>query len=186
MIEKFLTMLPQWLQDEMQNSTQAIPEEHRRMEYVIGLARRNIEKGTGGPFGAAVFERGSGKLIAVGVNLVMRSNCSHAHAEMIAIALAEQKLGVYSLSEAPGEYELVSSCEPCSMCFGAIPWSGVTRVVSGAKDADARSIGFDEGPKPNSWVSALEERGIEVVEGLCRDEALGVMRAYVESGGVIY
>ncbi len=186
MIEKFLTMLPSWLQEEMTNSAHVLPTEMERMKYVIDLALRNVNEGTGGPFAAAIFERSSGKVIASGVNLVLHSNCSHAHAEMIAIALAEQKLGVYSLAEAAGEYELVSSCEPCAMCFGAIPWSGVTRVVSGAMDADARAIGFDEGPKPNSWTAALEERGIEVIEGVCREDAAAVMKAYIEAGGTIY
>ena len=157
------------------------------MRYVIGLSRRNVSEGTGGPFGAAVFEKESGVLLSVGVNLVTRSDCSHAHAEMVALALAEQLLGSYTLHlEGCPEYELVTSCEPCAMCFGAIPWSGVTRVVSGAKDADARAIGFDEGPKLASWGDALRERGIEVHEGVCREEAAEVLRLYAASGGNIY
>ena len=72
------------------------------------------------------------------------------------------------------------------MCFGAIPWSGVRRLVCGARDEDARAIGFDEGPKLPDWVDALEARGIAVVHDVLRDEAVAILRHYQESGGIIY
>ena len=183
LVEKF----PVWFRNELENIGRCYKTEYERMAYVIGLSRRNVTEETGGPFGAAIFDRLSGELVSIGVNLVIRSNCSHAHAEMVAIAIAQQRLENYNLADIEGhEYELVTSCEPCAMCFGAIPWSGVTRVVSGAQDADARKIGFDEGPKPQSWVQALEDRDIEVKEGYCRDEAAEVLELYATSGGEIY
>jgi tRNA(Arg) A34 adenosine deaminase TadA len=67
------------------------------------------------------------------VNVVVTHNCSILHAEMVAIALAQKKLGRYDISdEGKSDYELVASTELCAMCFGAIPWSGVTRLVCGA------------------------------------------------------
>ncbi|MDX1295416.1 MAG: hypothetical protein R3302_04080, partial [Sulfurimonadaceae bacterium] len=69
------------------------------MAYVIGLSRRNVTEETGGPFGAAIFDRLSGELVSIGVNLVIRSNCSHAHAEMVAIAIAQQRLANYNLAD---------------------------------------------------------------------------------------
>ena len=81
--------------------------------------------------------------------------------------------------------ELVSSTEPCAMCFGALPWSGIRRLVCGARDGDARGIGFDEGPKLSSWVSALEGRDIEVVLDVCRDESVKVLKKYLDDGGLI-
>jgi tRNA(Arg) A34 adenosine deaminase TadA len=187
MIDTIISSLPRWLQDEMDKSGQVFESMESRMRYVIELSRRNVAEGTGGPFGAAIFERESGRVVAVGVNLVLHSNCSHAHAEMTAIALAEQKLGSYTLADVPeAPYELVSSCEPCIMCLGGILWSGVSRVVSGASDEDARSIGFDEGPKPPDWAAALRQRGIEVEAGVCREEAAEVIRLYAASGGMIY
>jgi tRNA(Arg) A34 adenosine deaminase TadA len=157
------------------------------MLFVIELAQKNISHGTGGPFGAAVFERATGKPVAVGVNLVVRSSCSHAHAEMVAIALAQHRIGSYTLS-VPGsqEHELVTSCEPCAMCFGAIIWSGITRLVCGASSSDAQSAGFDEGPKPQKWIEELEKRGIEVVTGVCKIEAERVLKNYIDAGGIIY
>jgi tRNA(Arg) A34 adenosine deaminase TadA len=155
------------------------------MELAIELARRNVEQRTGGPFGAAVFEVASGKLVSVGVNLVEASHCSMAHAEMVAVALAQQALGCYDLSAA-GIYELATSVEPCAMCLGAIPWSGLRRVVCGAYGQDAAAIGFDEGAKPADWVGALQQRGIEVIRHVRRDEARAVLQQYAATGGLIY
>jgi tRNA(Arg) A34 adenosine deaminase TadA len=72
------------------------------------------------------------------------------------------------------------------MCFGAIPWSGVTRLVCGARDEDARRIGFDEGPKLSDWQDALKVRGIIVARDVLRKEAVGVLDLYVRLGGPIY
>jgi tRNA(Arg) A34 adenosine deaminase TadA len=161
-----------------------------RMRLVITLSRLNIEHKTGGPFGAAVFEQESGKLIAAGVNIVIAANCSIAHAEIMAISIAQQMLGHYDLSSegmpSAAGYELVTSTAPCAMCLGAIPWSGVQRVICGARDEDARSIGFDEGAKPQDWVSSLESRGITVIQDVLREEALNILSQYRDSGGVIY
>lgn len=157
------------------------------MRFVIGLALTNIVTDTGGPFGAAVFETETGRLISIGVNLVASSRCSLAHAEMVALANAHAALGHFDLG-APGmpRMELVSSCEPCAMCYGAIPWSGVRKVLCGARAWDASAIGFDEGTKPSNWIAALKKRGISVRRDLCRDEAIAVLRCYRKAGGKIY
>jgi tRNA(Arg) A34 adenosine deaminase TadA len=158
-----------------------------RMALVIRLARENVRQGTGGPFGAAVFDIATGRLIAPGVNRVLSLGCSICHAEMMAIAAAQQRIGNFDLGLAgPAGAELVASTEPCAMCFGAVPWSGVRRLVCGARDEDARAIGFDEGPKLADWAGALAARGIAVVRDVLRDEAAAVLREYAESGGVIY
>ncbi len=157
------------------------------MSLAIELSARNVSEGTGGPFGAAIFESDSGRLVSVGVNAVVPNTCSHAHAEMMAIARGQAILGVYDLG-GPGlpEHELVTSCQPCAMCFGAIPWSGIRRLICAASDEEARAIGFDEGPLVEDWVDALQQRGIEVVTGLMREQAAAVLRQYGSSGGEIY
>ncbi len=149
------------------------------MDLAIALARENVRRGSGGPFGAAVFERDTGRLVAVGVNVVVASGLSLAHAEMLALSFAQRASGRVDLG-ARGSiaHELVTSSEPCAMCFGAIPWSGVRQLVCGARASDAEAIGFDEGPKPARWVDALERRGIAVVRDLGRAEARAVLRAY--------
>jgi len=158
-----------------------------RMRLVITLSRLNIEHKTGGPFGAGVFEQESGKLIAPGVNMVIATNCSIAHAEIVSVSIAQKILGNYDLSsEGMPSYELVTSTAPCAMCLGAIPWSGVRRVICGARDEDARNIGFDEGTKPTNWALSLEGRGITIVQDVLREEAKKVLSQYYESGGIIY
>jgi tRNA(Arg) A34 adenosine deaminase TadA len=129
----------------------------------------------------------SGRLISVGVNLVESADCSIAHAEMIAIAVAQRVIGSYDLSgEKDIAYQLVTSTEPCAMCLGAIPWSGVRSVLCGARDEDARSIGFDEGHKPPNWVKSLDSRGISVVRDVLREQAKAVLLEYGRRGGLIY
>lgn len=157
------------------------------MGLAVKLAKLNVEHQTGGPFGAGIFELKVGRLVAVGVNLVESSNCSLAHAEMLAIALAQRVVGRYDLGiEEGAAYELVTSTEPCAMCLGAVPWSGVRSVVCGARDEDARRIGFDEGSKPEHWVESLESRGIRVVRDVLREEAQAVLLDYHKRGGLIY
>ncbi len=177
--------LPAWLRALAQRERCTFASADSRMRFAIELSRQNIEQRTGGPFGAAVFEADTGRLVSVGVNLVEASNCSMAHAEMMAIALAQQALGHYDLGAA-GVYELATTTEPCAMCLGAIPWSGVRRVVCAAHGEDAAAIGFDEGAKPANWVGELQKRGIEVVRDLLRDEARAVLQQYAQSGGLIY
>jgi tRNA(Arg) A34 adenosine deaminase TadA len=179
--------LPAWLQDlAEQQRTQTFENDEAKMRLAIELARQNIDRGTGGPFGAAIFDTTSGRLLAPGVNLVEPAHCSIAHAEMVAITLAQQTIGSYDLSQAGRTCELVTSTEPCAMCLGAIPWSGVRRVVCGAKGEDACAIGFDEGAKPADWVGELTRRGIEVACNVLRDEARAVLTHYTTQGGHIY
>lgn len=162
------------------------------MHLVISASRRNVEEGSGGPFAAAVFQRDSGVLVSLGVNLVVSGKLSMLHAEMVAITLAQQSLGVFDLGgvgmdgRALPAHELVSSCEPCAMCFGAIPWSGVRQLLTGAAAEDAEAIGFDEGPKVGRWQRALEQRNIRVVTGVLRSEAAAVLQEYRCRGGVAY
>ena len=179
--------LPEWIDLFLRGYPDILPSIQDRMSFVIEAAQRNISEATGGPFAAAVFEMESGKLISLGMNLVLSQGLSILHAEMVAFALAQKKLGSYDLGryDLPA-HELVTSIEPCAMCFGAIPWSGVRRVIAGARDADARSIGFDEGPKMKDWRSELEKRGIATLCDINREAAAQVLLNYFLQGGIIY
>jgi len=184
---KIVLQLPGWIESAAADSERIYPTVEERMELVVTLARLNIERETGGPFGAGIFECESGRLVSVGVNLVESANCSVAHAEMVAIAVAQRVIGCYDLSSGKGvTYQLVTSTEPCAMCLGAIPWSGVRSVACGARDEDARSIGFDEGSKPQDWVKSLENRRISVVRDVLREKAKAVLLEYSRQGGLIY
>lgn len=158
-----------------------------RMDLVLALAVEHVQRGSGGPFAAAVFEREAGRLVAVGVNLAVPSHNSVLHAETVALMMAETLLHSHDLgADGMLAHELVSSCDPCAMCLGAALWSGVARLVSGADREDAVAIGYDEGPVFPSSYDYLERAGVEVVRGVRRAEARAVLEAYRATGGVIY
>jgi tRNA(Arg) A34 adenosine deaminase TadA len=187
MLPTTLTLtLPTWVRDVP--PPDALPHLADRMELVLDLAMRNVERGTGGPFAAAVFEQESGRLISVGVNRVVPESSSLAHAEILAIGLAQGALGTYDLG-GPGRprLQLVSSSQMCAMCLGAVVWSGVAQVVYSTTSGDViATVGFDEGPTPPDYSLQLAHRGIGVVAGVMRDRGLEVLRGYVASGGVVY
>ena len=158
-----------------------------RMRLAIAVSRANVERGTGGPFGSAIFESESGRLVAVGMNSVVRlSNCV-LHGETFAFMMAQQVTGSFTLN-APNlpRHELHTSCEPCAMCLGATLWSGVRRVVYGATREDATILNFEEGPVFPQSYKYLEDRGIEIVRQVLRDEAKDVLEFYRAKGGKIY
>lgn len=174
--------LPKWFSDFMAAQGDTFPSQEERMRLAINLAKKNVEHNTGGPFGAVIFSTRTGQLVAAGINIVITAHCSLAHAEMVALALAQQSRNSHILSEC----ELASSTEPCAMCLGAIPWSGVQSLLCGARGADAEAIGFDEGTKPRQWRAALERRGVQVTRNILRDEARAVLQSYKRRGGPVY
>ena len=158
-----------------------------RIGLAIALSRWNVLEETGGPFGAAVFERESGRLVAIGMNLVVPLSNSALHGEMVAFMMAQARRGSYTLAgEGMPEHELATSCEPCAMCLGATLWSGVRRVVCGATRDDALRLDFDEGPVFQASYDYLAARGVEVVRGIRRAEAAAVLALYRQRAGVIY
>ena len=156
-----------------------------RMKFVIHLANQNVQHQTGGPFAAAIFDMDTGQLISVGVNIVVPSHNSCNHAEMVAISLAQQSLQTHHLHQ-QGSFELVTSCEPCAMCFGAMPWSGIQHLSYAATADDAEAIGFDEGAKHPDWIAELEKRGIAVTQEVLRPQAVQVLQNYHKQAGNIY
>jgi tRNA(Arg) A34 adenosine deaminase TadA len=177
---------PSWVADVVDLEKTYVTDVEK-MQLAIAVSRANVERGTGGPFGAAIYEKHSGKLVAVGMNSVVRLNNCTLHGEMVAFMMAQQVVGSFSLSM-PGlpVHELFTSCEPCAMCLGATLWSGVKRVVYGAGREDASRLDFEEGPVFPASYAYLEERGIEIVRDLLRDEAREVLELYRTSSGKIY
>ena len=182
--------LPPWAAGVV-NPSRTCETDDARMALAIELSRRNVEAGTGGPFGAVVFGPDN-HVVAVGVNCVLPLSCSVAHAEIMAFMLAQQTLGRARLNrdvdDRPvGPYTLAASAQPCCQCYGAAVWAGIDRLLIGARSEDVMvETGFDEGPLPTDWVGQLERRGIEVVRDLRRDEARQVLRAYTSGGGARY
>ena len=179
--------LPQWVGKVLPPPTHRYKTDQEKMMLAIELSRLNTENRTGGPFGAAIFDIQSQRLVAPGVNLVQTLCWSGAHAEMVAIAITQKLLDKLDLgSRIEDQYELFSSTEPCAMCLGGITWSGVRRLVYGARDEDARAIGFDEGIKAREWIHEFQLRGIDVMQDVYRDKASRILQAYKRNGGLIY
>lgn len=177
--------LPDWV-DEVVNWDKTYRSDEEKMALAVELSRQNVLRGSGGPFGSAIFAIDSGKLLSVGLNRVVPLHNSTAHGEMMAIMLAEHKLQSFSLAADGIKRELFTSCEPCAMCLGGTLWSGVKRLVYAATADDARAIGFDEGPVYDSSYAYLQQAGVEVVRMVLRDEAKAVLDNYLSRGGAIY
>jgi tRNA(Arg) A34 adenosine deaminase TadA len=177
---------PDWV-DSIVDWNRAYSSDEDRMRVAIAVSRTNVERGTGGPFGAAIFEMQSGRLVAVGMNCVLRYNNCVLHGEMMAFMMANQRVGSFTLNSPQlPSHELHTSCEPCAMCLGATLWSGVQRVVCGAARDDASTLSFEEGPVFPASYHYLEERGIKIVRNVLRDEARAVLELYRRNSGTIY
>jgi len=181
--------LPAWIGDALADVPDAIPDRAERMRLVHALADRNWREGNGGPFAALVAESATGRIVSVGVNVVLGSGVSSGHAEVVALGVAQRAVGGWDLG-ATGlpDHELVVNWRPCVQCYGAAMWSGVRALVVAGSGPELEEITtFDEGPMREDWAAQFEARGIEVVDGLLRKEALDVFRAYrsaVDGGGV--
>ncbi len=177
---------PDWVNDVVDFARRYGSDEDR-MRLAIQLSRVNVERGTGGPFGAAIFEAGSGRLVAVGMNSVVRLDNCTLHGEMVAFMMAQQRVHSYTLNgpQMP-PHDLFTSCEPCAMCLGATLWSGVQRVVYGAAREDASLLSFEEGPVFPESYKYLEDRGIRIDRNVLRDEARAVLELYRANSGTIY
>jgi tRNA(Arg) A34 adenosine deaminase TadA len=176
--------LPAWVHEEIEPE-RIYPDAASRIALAIDLSRLNVQHRTGGPFGAAVFSR-DGRLLGVGVNRVVPTSCSAAHAEVLALATSQQRTQSYRLNAGGSRITLAASAQPCAMCFGALLWAGIDELLVGATGDDVQALArFDEGPLPADWVGELERRGICVQQGLMRDHARDVLREYGESG-IVY
>lgn len=182
--------LPEWAHGVV-DPARTWPGDEAKVRLAIDLSRRNIEAQSGGPFGAAVFDADD-RLVAIGVNRVLPQHCSVAHAETMALMLAQQHLGRARLNRdldgnPVGRYVLATSAQPCCQCYGATVWAGIDRLLIGARSADVEALTeFDEGPLPADWPGELERRGIEVVRDIAREAACEVLAAYGSSGARHY
>ncbi len=153
-----------------------------KIRLAVELARENVLREAGGPFGAAIFAASGTDPVAVGTNAVLPSRNSLAHAETVAITAAHASLESGRLAG----HELFVSAEPCAMCLGAVLAAGLERLVYAALRDDVERIGFDEGPVFAESYEYLTERGVAIVRGMCREEGAAVLDLYAQRGGPIY
>ena len=143
------------------------------MARAIQLSMQNVVSGKGGPFGAVIVKAGA--IVAEGVNRVTVTNDPTAHAEVVAIREACEKLGDFELRDC----EIYTSCEPCPMCLGAIYWARLERIYFGNDAADAAGIGFDDSLIYREIALSPAERAIPMI-AMMRDEAQAAFRAWLE------
>jgi tRNA(Arg) A34 adenosine deaminase TadA len=187
-VTSFALTLPDWADDVLSRAPKALPDAADRMRWVIELSRTNFQRDTGGPFAAAVFEEMTGRVVSIGVNRVVKGRCSSAHAEVMALSLAQRALDVHDLG-GPGlpAHQIVVNWCPCAMCCGAICWSGVRSVVIAGSGPEMEALtGFDEGPIHPTWPDELRRRGIAVSDGLLREESIAAFREFSTSGRPVY
>jgi tRNA(Arg) A34 adenosine deaminase TadA len=184
--------LPDWLDAEIDRS-RVYEGDDAKVDLAIRLALRNVEHGTGGPFGALVFD-GESRIVSAGVNRVVPQSCSVAHAEMMAFMSGQARLGRArfngdgSGAQHDGQrFTLATSAQPCCMCYGASFWAGLDTMLIGARAEDVTELStFDEGPLPADWIGELRARHIAVRRDLSRDAARDVFHRYAARNGAAY
>lgn len=141
------------------------------MARAIQLSLDNVLSGRGGPFGAVIVKNNA--IVAEGANEVTSTHDPTAHAEVMAIRRASQKLGAFELQGC----EIYSSCEPCPMCLGAIYWARLSRIYFANDEADAARIGFDDSLIYRELSQPHEQRRIPMVQ-MMREQALAAFLAW--------
>jgi guanine deaminase len=154
--------------------------DHAFMARAIQLAIENVRFGRGGPFGCVVVQENN--VVAEGVNQVTTTNDPTAHAEMMAIRLACQKLRTFELRGC----DLYTSCEPCPMCLSAIYWARIDKIYFGSLADDAARTGFDDSAIYKEIAQPHSQRKIPMIP-MMRDEALAAFREWeVNPNKIIY
>ena len=135
------------------------------MQAALSLAKITADKGDV-PVGAIVVNE-AGEIIGTGQNLREQSNDPTAHAEVIAIRQAGEKIGSWRLDD----LTIVVTLEPCAMCAGAIAQSRIKRLVFGAWDEKAGAVGsvMDVIRDPRALTK------VEVIAGIMEKECSEVL-----------
>lgn len=123
------------------------------------------------PVGAVIVQ--DGKVIARGQNRNLRDNDPSAHAEIIAMRAAGERLRNHRLEGC----EMFVTIEPCAMCAGAMVHARLKRLVYGAKDPKAGAV--------ESVISVLNHprlnHRMQVTSGVLEDRCSALLRSFFRS-----
>lgn len=144
------------------------------MKKANALTKMSIRKGQS-PFGTIIVK--GNRIIASGHNLVAKTTDITAHGEIVAIRRACKKLKAIKLTGCT----LYTNCEPCPMCFSAIHWAGIKKVVFGAGITDAKKLGFSELTIPAKTMAKLGKSPVIVKGGVLAKECAATMRKWLEN-----
>jgi guanine deaminase len=145
------------------------------MKLALKEARKNIKNPQGGPFGACIVK--NGRILSVARNTVLKKDAT-CHAEVNAIRIASRALKCFDLSGSV----IYSTTEPCPMCFAAIHWARIGRVVYGTTINDVAKLGFNELDIPNIKMKKLGKSGVRVYPGFARGECRLLLKDWEDAG----
>ena len=151
-------------------------EDIKFINRAIELSEKGMNADAGGPFGAIVVK--NGEIIAEGYNQVTSSNDPTAHAEVVAIRMACEKLNTFQLDDCI----IYTSCEPCPMCLGAIYWTRPKAVYYACTKEDAAEIGFDDHFIYDEIDKKIEDRNVKFIN-LNREEGRVVFNKWEDKEG---
>ncbi len=138
------------------------------MLNAIETAIKGVRKGNS-PFGACIVK--NNKIIASSHNTVLSANNATHHAEINAISIACNKLKTWNLSGCT----IYSTTEPCPMCFSAIHWARIKKVVYGTRIYDVSKLGFSELPISNRTMERFGNSSVRIEEDFMREECLDLL-----------
>lgn len=141
------------------------------MRMAVDEARKGVEEGVGGPFGAVVVK--DGKVIGKASNMVFATRDPTAHAEIMAIRDACKTLDNAELDGC----EIYTLGEPCPMCMAAIYWSRISKVYFANTKEHAASIGFDDSFIYRELATPIDDRCI-VIRHTPVDDALSLFNEW--------
>jgi tRNA(Arg) A34 adenosine deaminase TadA len=141
------------------------------MQLAIARCREGIARGQT-PFGACITRHAA--VVSCEHNGVWATTDITAHAEIRVIREACRKLGTVDLSGCV----IYSTCEPCPMCFSAIHWARIGRIVFGARIADARALGFSELTIPNAAMKDLGGSPVLLEGDVLRDDCMALFKEW--------
>ena len=142
------------------------------MEAALSIAQAVWDKSNDVPIGAVVLNA-DGEIIGKGGNERELTGDPTAHAEIIALRTAAEKIGSWRLDNCT----LVVTLEPCAMCAGAILQSRIPRVVFGAWDEKAGAAG-------SLWDLLRDRRSlhqVEVISGVLENRSQALLKKFFES-----
>jgi len=141
------------------------------MKAAVAKTKEGIKKGQT-PFGACIVK--DGKIVSCAHNTVWKDTDITAHAEVNAIRQACKKLKTVNLENCV----IYSTCEPCPMCFSAIHWAKIDKIIYGATIPDAKKSGFSELKICNADMKELGCSPVKILGGFMREEALGLFEEW--------
>ncbi|RJP29222.1 MAG: nucleoside deaminase [Candidatus Omnitrophota bacterium] len=142
------------------------------MRIAIAEAKKNLKSLNGGPFGACIVK---GKMVLAAANNTVLKNDATCHAEINAIREASSKIGSYDLKGCV----IYSTTEPCPMCFSAIHWARINKIVFGTGIKDAIKVGFNELKISSLSMKRLGSSKIDIVSSFLYEECLELFKEWV-------